>query len=194
MTSIAAPRRASTIIGQLTGQTQVTAKTFSLSELTFNDYVTSLLRELDKKSCLDTVTLLHDSISGFFDYQWDKSLSVEEFVVGFHSRLDKKSELDINDELKGHLYQKQANLDSRDHNLVVGAAGGYNSLQALAASLRNAFCSERFPPALINTRQPRYHASSTTASTTVETALVKTLMSRLTRDCHHPVSTCFALP
>lgn len=159
MTSVSAERRAPTIIGQLTGQAQVTAKTLPLSELTSESGVSSLLREMDKKFGLDTVTLLHNNISDFFDYNWDKSMSVEEFIVGFHSRLDKISKLDMNDELKGHLLLKQANLDNHDRNLVVGAAGGDYSLQALATSLRNAFRAEGFPAASMNTNRPRPRSS-----------------------------------
>lgn len=155
MTSISAPRRAPTIIGQLTGQAQITAKTLPLAELTSESGVTSLIREMDKKFGLDTVTLLHNNISDFFDYNWDHTMSVEEFVVGFHSRLDRISKLDMNDELKGHLLLKQANLDSHDRNLVVGAAGGDYTLQALATSLRNAFRTEGLPPASMNCNPPR---------------------------------------
>lgn len=75
-TFIAAPRRAPTIIGQLTGKAQITAKTLLLFEKTSEDSVTSLPRELDKKFGLDNVTFLHYNILDFFDYQWNKSLSV----------------------------------------------------------------------------------------------------------------------
>lgn len=58
---------ASTIIEQLTGHAQVTAKTLSLAGLTFESSVTSLLREMDKKLWLNSVKLLHNNISAFFD-------------------------------------------------------------------------------------------------------------------------------
>lgn len=160
MTSIAPERRAPTVIGQLTGQAQVTAKTLPLTVLTSETGITSLLKEMDKKFGLDSVTLLHNNISDFFDYNWDKHMTVEEFVVGFHSRLDKVSKLDMNDELKGHLLLKQANLDSHDRNLVVGAAGGDYTLQALATSLRNAFRCQAPPHVSMNTNKPGYRYSS----------------------------------
>lgn len=51
-------------------------------------------------------------------------MSVEEFILGSHSRLDKISKLNMNDELNGHLLLKQVNLGNQDRNLFVGAAGG----------------------------------------------------------------------
>lgn len=110
---------------------------------------------MDKIFGLYTVTLSHNNISDFFDYNWDHTMSVEEFVVGFNSRLDRISKLDMNDELKRHLLLKQANLDSHDRTLVVGAAGGDYSLQILATSLRNAFRTTRLPPASMNCNPPR---------------------------------------
>lgn len=89
-------------------------------------------------------------------------MSVEEFVVGFPSRLDRISRLDMNDELKSHFLLKQANLDSRNRNLLVGAAVGDYSLQALATSLRNAFRTEGLPPASVNCNPPRLRYSSPT--------------------------------
>lgn len=78
-------------------------------------------------------------------------MSVEEFVVGFHSRLDVISERCMKDELKVPLLLKQTSLDSHDWNLVVGATGGDFSLSALATSLRNAFRREGFPTSSMNT-------------------------------------------
>lgn len=155
--SIAAPRGAPTIINQLTEQAQVTAKTLIRSELTSEAGVTCLLCEIDKKFSHDTIALLHKNISNFFDYQFDKSLLVKEFVAVFHSRLDKIRNLDMNGELEGYLLLKQANLDSHHRNLVVGAAAGDYSFQALATSFKNTFRLEGISPALINTTQSRGH-------------------------------------
>lgn len=77
------------------------------------------------------------------------------FVVVFHTRLDKISKLDMNEELKGHLLLKHANLDTHDCNLVIGAAGGDYSLQSLATSLRNSFRSEGLPTSSMNTNPSR---------------------------------------
>lgn len=83
------------------------------------------------------------------------------FVVAFHSRLDKISKFVMIDELKDHLLPKRANLDIYDRNLVVEAADKDFLLQALATSLRNSFWLESLPPASINTIWPLYRLSST---------------------------------
>lgn len=83
-------------------------------------------------------------------------MSVEAFMVGFHSRLDKISKLDMDDDLKSHLLLNQANQDSHDRNLDVGAAGADYALQALATCLRNAFCSEGLPPSSITSASILY--------------------------------------
>lgn len=84
MTSSSPERRASTIIGHLTGQAQNTAETIPLADLKPESNVASLLRERDKNLGLDAVILLQNIISEFFEYNWEKNMSVEEFVAGFH--------------------------------------------------------------------------------------------------------------
>lgn len=100
MISISAQCRVPTIIGQLTGHGQVTKKTLPLEELTSEAGVASLLREVDMKFGFGTVTLLHNNISDFFGYNCEKQMSVEEFVAGSNSGLDKIRKLNINKELK----------------------------------------------------------------------------------------------
>lgn len=156
MTSITAGRRAPTIIGQLQDQAQVTAKALSLAELTSESRVTSLLPEMDRYFGLHTVTLLHNNAPDFFDFSWDKSMWVEKFVIRFHRSLENLSDLDMNDELKGPLVIRQAHPDNHGRTLVVDAAAGEYSFQALAISLRKVFRTRRFPAASMNPNRPRY--------------------------------------
>lgn len=79
---------------------------------------------MDKNFGVDAVTLLHKNISNVFDDSWDRDLSLEKFVEGCHSRLDKISKLDMSSVLNGHLLQKHANRNSYDRNLVIDAAEG----------------------------------------------------------------------
>lgn len=112
MISISALRRASTIIGQPALQAQIFANTLLLVKLASESGLTSLILEMDKKFDQDTVTPLHNNISTIFDYNWDHTLSVEEFVAGFHIRLVKTSKLDMNEEHKVRLLLKLVNMDS----------------------------------------------------------------------------------
>lgn len=88
---------------------------------------------------LHTVTVQRNNICELFGDNWDRSMSADAFMVGFHSRLDKTSILDMKDYFKGHPLLKQANLESHDRNLVLGAAGADYALQALVTGLQNAF-------------------------------------------------------
>lgn len=56
-------------------------------------------------------------------------MKIDEFVVVFHSCLDKICMMNMNDELKGPFFLMQANLDGHDQNLIIGSAGGDYSLQ-----------------------------------------------------------------
>ena len=155
ITGIDPRKRAATLIGHLTGQAQVIAKTLPLSTLTAEDGLVSLLSELDQKFGLDETSILHNHISQFFDHTWTKDLSVEEFVIGFHSRLDKITSLKLDDLLKGHLLLRQANLDPYDRNIIVGSAGGNYSLQSISVALKNAYRTGGFPTASMNSTPPQ---------------------------------------
>lgn len=102
----------------------MTANSLPLYELSSEFVVASLLREMDETFCLDTVTLLHNNKSDSSVFNWDRNMSLKEFMVGFHSRIDKISKLEMTEERKGHLLSKQAKLDSHDRNLVIGASVG----------------------------------------------------------------------
>lgn len=68
MTFVDQSPKASTVIGRLSGQAQVIAKTLTIRTLTIAEGLTRLLEEFDKKFGLDKVSLLHDNVSNFFDF------------------------------------------------------------------------------------------------------------------------------
>lgn len=111
------------------------------------------------KNGLDTVTLLQNNIFEFCHYSWEKTISVKEFVVDFHSRLAKASKLDMHDELKFHLLLEQVNLGDQDRNLVGKAAVEDYSPQVLATSLQDGSRTEGFLPGSINKNRPRPYPS-----------------------------------
>lgn len=65
MTSIDESGMAATFISRLCGQAQVIAKTLCIQVLTSSKGLTRLLKELDKKSGLDKVSLFHNNGSDF---------------------------------------------------------------------------------------------------------------------------------
>lgn len=86
MTSVAAEKRAATYIGQLTRQSKITAKTLPSATLTSRSGPEKLILEMDKKSEYDGTTVLHNKVAAFFNLTWEKTMSVDEFVVGFHAK------------------------------------------------------------------------------------------------------------
>lgn len=53
-------------------------------------------------------------------------------------QVSKVNKLEMNEELKGRLHLRQANLNSLDKNIVLVSAGGDYYLQALSTSSHNA--------------------------------------------------------
>lgn len=103
--------------------------------------ISKLLRGMDKTFEMEEATLLNNTVLSIFDFVWTKEMTVDKLVLGFHSSLDKITKLNTNDELKGHLLLRQANLDGYNRNLIIGDARGDYTLLALSTSLRNAYRS-----------------------------------------------------
>lgn len=123
---------------ELTSYAQVTAKDPTLCYSNLPHWTGKFNRRNRQEVCCDSTTSLHNNVSALFDYRWEKSMTVVEFVVGFHTMWDKINKLQLNHELKGHLFLSQANLDAHDRNIIIGSSCGDYSLQALSTSLRNA--------------------------------------------------------
>lgn len=126
-----------------------------------------ILEELDGTSGCDKTILLHNNIATYFDSTRPDNLKVYEFVVGFHTRLENTSHLQIGEELKQHVLPRKTNMDGPDQNIVAGFLGGDYSLQITAARLRNAFLSEGIPSSSVNRnssahRQPQVRKKRTT--------------------------------
>lgn len=99
----------------------------------------NILKHLDKSYGIDTVDQLDLNLAAFLDYSWSGNMYVEQFIAGFHSRLDKIAELAIDDKLKGHLLLRQAGLDGHSRNMIVGASAGNYDVTAISTALRQAF-------------------------------------------------------
>lgn len=149
--SVVAENRAPSLIEQLVGQAQIDAKNLSLPMLTTISGLDKLIAEFDKKNKSDSTTILHNKVFAFFDYIWEKTMSVYEFVAEFHAMLVKIALLNLKTELKGHLLIPQAKLDGHDMNNVIGSAGGDYSLQALTNSVQNSYCTKGLPSSLMAT-------------------------------------------
>ncbi len=148
LTTLAAEKRGPAIIGRLSGEAKSSAKTLSIAEITANDGVTKILVHLDKSYAVDATDQLDLDLAAFLDYSWRSTLTVEQFIAGFHVRLDKISDLNMDDKLKGHLLLRQAGLDTHTRNMIVGAASGQYDVGSISAALRQAYRGATAPPSM----------------------------------------------
>lgn len=79
-------------------------------------------------------------------------MSVEQYIAGFHSRLDKIATLNLDDKLKGHLLLRQASLQMHEKNMLIGAASGSYDVKNLTAAMRNAYIQQAPAESSMNTR------------------------------------------
>lgn len=74
-------------------------------------------------------------------------MSMEQFISGFHSRVDKIASRKIEDQLKGHILLRQANLPNHDKHVIIGAASGSYDVKSISAALRSVFRKNALSPA-----------------------------------------------
>lgn len=153
LTTLPDTKQGPAIIGRLVGEPKKSAKSVNIDDICSEKGVEKILERLDKSYAIDATSQLDVDLANFLDYHWDKTLSVDQFIAGFHSRLDKISSLCIDEKLKGHLLLRQANLDMHERNIILGSASGQYEAQHITKSIRNSF----------RTRSPYDSTMSTTA-------------------------------
>lgn len=112
------------LIGCLSGEANSSAITIGADVIDSITGATIFLDHWNKSYSIDTVDQLENYLAAFLDYTWKGNISMEQYIVGFHSRLDRMYNLAMDYELKGHLLLLQADLDDHTRNMVVGAASG----------------------------------------------------------------------
>eukprot|EP00171_Calliarthron_tuberculosum_P009567 IDg9567t1 len=152
LTSLSATKRGPALIGRLSGEPKASAKTLSIEKIIAEDGVNSILEHLDKSYAIDKTDQLDLDLAGFLDFSRNGRKSVEQFIAGFHARLDRIADLQIDEKLKGHLLLRQAYLDSHTRNMIVGAAGGKYEVSHISSALRQAYRTTQKPQTM--TTQP----------------------------------------
>jgi len=138
-TSVAETKRGVALIGRLYGEAKSSAKSLGTAVIFAADGAKKILDHLDSLYRVDETDQLDSDLASFLDYSWDHKISVEAFIAGFHSRLDKLTELNLDSKLQGHLLLRQAGLDFQSKNVIVGAASGSYEVRSIANSLRQAY-------------------------------------------------------
>lgn len=139
LTTLPREKHGPAIIGRLQGEAKTAAKTLSTAEICRPEGIDLVLQRLDKAYAIDKTNQLDQDLADFLDYSWKKEVSVEHFISGFHTRVDKIAELNLNDKLKGHLLLRQAGLIQQERHVVVGAASGSYDVNHISAALRNIY-------------------------------------------------------
>jgi len=103
LTSLEGTKQGPAIVGRLFGEAKQSAKTLGVKAISKEDGAKAILDHLEKSYGVGKTDQLDIDLANFLDYSWTKDLSVEQFVAGFHSRLDRIASLSIDDKLKGHL-------------------------------------------------------------------------------------------
>lgn len=139
LTTLPSIKHGPAIVGRLQGEAKTSAKTIKVDVICAEGGVEKILERLDKAYAVDKTNQLDADLADFLDYSWKKELSVEHFISGFHTRVDKISQLNLDDKLKGHLLLRQADLAYNEKHVVVGAASGSYEVQHISAALRNIY-------------------------------------------------------
>lgn len=103
LTTLPPAKHGAVVIGSLLGEEKYAAKTISTEETCREGGVEFLLQRLEKEYEIEETNQLKNDLYEFLDYTWKKEVSAENFISEFRTRADKISELDLNDNLKGHL-------------------------------------------------------------------------------------------
>eukprot|EP00171_Calliarthron_tuberculosum_P005577 IDg5577t1 len=139
LTTLPAEKHGAALIGRLSGEAKAAAKTLSISEITSELGVNKILQHLDKSYAVNKTDQLDLDLASFLDFTWNVHKPVEQFIAGFHTRLDRIAELNINNKLKGHLLLRQAGLDHNARSMIVGAASGSYEVDTIATALRQMY-------------------------------------------------------
>jgi hypothetical protein len=77
-------------------------------------------------------------------------MSVATYVAGICERLDNLCQLQMSDELNGHLLLKQANLEQSERTMIVASAKGNYKITAIVDSMRHVLATARIYQLLVN--------------------------------------------
>eukprot|EP00171_Calliarthron_tuberculosum_P023073 IDg23073t1 len=150
LTTVPKKKQGPALIGRLSGEAKSSAKTLPMATIASEDGCKAIITHLEKSYGIDSTNQLDLDLASFLDYCWDGRITVDQFVAGFHSRLDKIAELKINSKLKGHLLLRQSCLDMQARNLIVGAASGSYEVSHISRALRQAYRHAKGSPSMVS--------------------------------------------
>ena len=122
LTTLPSAKHGAAIVGRLQGEAKTAAKTISADQICSERGIQLILERLDKAYAIDKTNELDVNLADFLHYSWKKELSVEHFISGFHTRVDKIAQLNLDDKLKGCLlYTSPSPRDQRGSRMPSSA-------------------------------------------------------------------------
>jgi hypothetical protein len=98
-----------------------------------------ILIHLDK-ACLDSAELIQNTrLSNLIEYQRLGTIPIATYVAGFYAKVDDLTQLQMPDELRGHLLLNQANFGPTEKYMIVASAKESLKIAALVDSMRQLF-------------------------------------------------------
>jgi hypothetical protein len=139
LTDVTPAKQGVALVGCLSGEPKEFVKTMSDQLLFSTESGKNVLAHLDKAYQNSSEMILNGRVSAFLEYQRLPSMSISTYIAGFYARLDNLSQLQMPDELKGHLLLKQANLELSEKTMVVASARGSYKVMDLVDSMRQLY-------------------------------------------------------
>ena len=139
LTSLPATKHGTALIGRLRDDARLASKGLDIERACSEDGSKALLDHLDKSFGTDNMSQLDHDLSAFFAYQWTPTMTVDQFVIGFHNLYNKVSILNLEPNVRGHILLRQTMLNTHEKNLIIGAGGGSYDLSNVTTALRNSF-------------------------------------------------------
>ena len=145
LTSLERHKQGSALIGGLSGEAKASAKTLGVGIISTDDGACKILEHLDKSYGVDKVDQMDIDLAAFLDFTWSGNMAVEQFIAGLHSRIDKITDHNMDEKLKGHVLLRAAGLDAYFRNIIVGSSAGNYDVKSISGALRQAFRNNHKP-------------------------------------------------
>jgi hypothetical protein len=135
------------IVGTFSGEPKEFAKTLPEELLFWSNSGMNVINHLDKVYLDSTEMILNIRVSNFLDCKRLPTMSVSIYVAGLYPRIYSMTQLEMPDELKGHLLLKQANLEQSEKAMVIASAKGSYKIGAVVDSMRQLYGERKDVPA-----------------------------------------------
>eukprot|EP00171_Calliarthron_tuberculosum_P018452 IDg18452t1 len=136
LTTLPKEKHGAALIGRLSGEAKNAAKMIAMTDIMSSAGAQKILEHLDKSYAASKTDQLDLDLDSFLEFIWSDNQSVDQFVAGFRTRLDKIAELNIDSKFKGHLLLRQAGLDKGARNMIIGSTSGSYEVDKISSALR----------------------------------------------------------